>query len=122
MKQKYSQKLVLASSILFTSLMISACASSVPNAAPSGAQVQAGEAIEVNSQGEPAAMTEEQRAAAIEANRKVRDCRKRQRSTGSRIAREACGNVTSIFGSGIHVRNENNVSVGGGGSAPIPED
>lgn len=122
MAQENSKNLMLASSILLTSLMISACASSVPNAAPSGAEVQASEAIEVNSQGEPVAMTEEQRAAAIEANRKVRDCRKRQRSTGSRIAREACGNVTSIFGSGIHVRNENNVSVGGGGSAPIPED
>lgn len=122
MAQENSKNLMLASSILLTSLMISACASSVPNVAPSGAEVQASEAIEVNSQSEPVAMTEEQRAAAIEANRKVRDCRKRQRSTGSRIAREACGNVTSIFGSGIHVRNENNVSVGGGGSAPIPED
>lgn len=122
MNRENAKILALVSSILLTMLFISACASSGPSSATSADLAQTGETINVNSEGEPVAMTEAQRAAAIEANRKVRDCRKRQRSTGSRIAREACGNVTSIFGSGIHVRNENNVRVGAGQESAIPED
>lgn len=120
MRQENSKKHALAFGIIVSGLLVSACATTAPpNAAPATAG-SAGDVIEVNSEGETAEMTKEQYAAAIESNRKVRDCRKRQRSTGSRIAREACGNVTSIFGTGIHVNNENNVSVGAGSAPPVP--